>query len=42
MMNKDILGKHAGGRHINFDVMKPCRLNPIKLKYVERIHVFLK
>lgn len=42
MMDADILGKHAGGRHMNFEVFKKDVLNPSRMKRITNVHIFLK
>ena len=42
MKDVDILGKHAGGRHMNFDILKPDPLRSGKFIVEKKIHIFLK
>ena len=40
--DSDILGKHAGGPHINFELMKPHPKKVGKMKVKDNIHIFLE
>jgi len=40
--DNDILGKHAGGPHINFEKLKPNLDNPSKNEIYDKMHIFLE
>ena len=37
----DILGKHGGGSHMNFEILEPNLSKPGKMKIARNIHVYL-
>ncbi len=41
MGESDILGKHGGGPHVNFEYMEPNPFKPGKMNVVKNIHVYL-
>ncbi len=38
----DILGRHGGGPHVNFELLAPNPAKPGKMKIIENIHIFLE
>ena len=40
MGDNDILGKHAGGPHVNIEVYSPNPMSPQKMKRIKNVHVF--
>lgn len=41
MGSNDVLGKHGGGRHVNFELLEPNLAKPGKMKVAEDRHVYL-
>lgn len=41
MGDSDILGRHAGGPHMNFEIMRPDPNRPGRFIVEENIHVYL-
>ena len=42
MGNNDILGKHGGGSHVNFEILEENLEKPGKQKVISNIHIYLK
>jgi len=42
MGENDILGKHGGGPHVNFEVLEPNPIKPNKMQVVKNIHIYLE
>ncbi len=42
MGESDILGKHGGGAHVNFERLEPNPAKPGKMTVVEDIHIYLE
>jgi hypothetical protein len=42
MGDSDILGKHKGGPHMNFEELAPNPAKPGKMKVVKNYHIFIK
>lgn len=42
MGDADILGHHGGGRHMNFETLKPNPLREGKFIIEQNMHIFLK
>lgn len=40
MGENDILGKHGGGPHVNFETLAPNSAKPGKMMVVEDIHIY--
>lgn len=41
MGDNDILGKHGGGPHVNFETLKPNPNKPRKMMVDQNYHVFI-
>ncbi len=42
MGENDILGRHAGGPHVNFEILAPNPDKPGKMKVILDIHIYLE
>lgn len=42
MGENDILGKHGGGPHVNFEILAPNPAKPGKMQVIKDIHIFLE
>ena len=42
MGENDILGKHGGGPHVNFEILSPNPAKPGKMRVTTDIHIFLE
>ena len=42
MGDSDILGKHGGGPHMNFEVLQPSISKEGKMEIVENYHIFIE
>ena len=42
MGENDILGRHGGGPHVNFEFLEPNPSKPWKMKVTIGIHIFLE
>lgn len=42
MGENDILGKHGGGRHVNFETLAPNPAKPGKMQVVQNIHIYFE
>jgi hypothetical protein len=42
MGDRDILGKHGGGPHVNFEYLEPNPLKPGKMQIIKDIHIYLE
>lgn len=42
MGDSDILGKHGGGPHVNFEYLEPNPLKPGKMQIIKDIHIYLE
>jgi len=41
MGDSDILGKHGGGPHMNFETLAPNPAKPGKMMVIENIHIYI-
>ena len=42
MGDNDILGKHGGGPHMNFETMAPNPAKPGKMQVIDNMHIYLE
>ena len=42
MGDDDILGKHGGGPHMNFETMAPNPAKPGKMQVIDNMHIYLE
>lgn len=42
MGENDILGRHGGGPHVNFEILEPNLAKPEKMQVITNIHIFLE
>jgi RHS repeat-associated protein len=42
MLDVDILGKHGGGPHMNFETWEPRRGDPSRFNRIQDLHIYLK
>ena len=42
MGENDILGRHGGGPHVNFEVLEPNPSKPGKMQVIKNIHIYLE
>ena len=42
MGENDILGKYAGGPHVNFEILAPNPDKPGKMKVILDVHIYLE
>ena len=42
MSDSDVLGKHGGGPHMNFEVLQPSMHKEGKMEIIENYHIFIE
>ncbi|MBQ3414939.1 MAG: hypothetical protein IJH39_06255 [Clostridia bacterium] len=42
MGENDILGRHGGGSHVNFEILEPNPAKPGKMQVIKDIHIYLE